>query len=393
MIMNYLMLSVSIPFVVGHTHGHSHSLEDKGVLGAAIHFFQDFVFPFDARYNSLLATLIIQLLPCLIIYFVPGMRALSMGNNLIGPLSLLVSFAMGTLLGDIFLHLLPEVFSSIEFHDHETAHLELIRMSAAVCGGFMIFFVLEKTMRVLLIGAGSEVSLVNHTHSHSHLPSDLDNNRHNEEVFEYSHGYENDSSSSAGGSARQRKKERSSEKSPKLETSQIHKPGVSVYLNIVSGFIHNITDGVALASSFYSSKNVGVSTTIAIMFHEIPHELGDFAILVANGFTFSQAFKSQIINSIGSLTGTAIGCALNEITTSEQNHWDKLSESIYFFSKLPGLRLPLTTGGFIYIVTMGVVPQMLQTTSQNRSQELKKWLLQFIFICIGFMLMASLATN
>lgn len=58
---------------------------------------------------------------------------------------------------------------------------------------------------------------------------------------------------------------------------------VAGYLNLVADFAHNFTDGLAIGASYLAGKNVGVITTVTILLHEVPHEVGDFAILVQSG--------------------------------------------------------------------------------------------------------------
>lgn len=60
---------------------------------------------------------------------------------------------------------------------------------------------------------------------------------------------------------------------------------VSGYLNLAADFTHNFTDGLAIGASFLVGPAVGVVTTITILLHEVPHEIGDFAILVQSGCT------------------------------------------------------------------------------------------------------------
>ena len=60
---------------------------------------------------------------------------------------------------------------------------------------------------------------------------------------------------------------------------------VSGYLNLAADFAHNFTDGLAIGASFLMGQNLGIITTITIFLHEIPHEIGDFAILVQSGCT------------------------------------------------------------------------------------------------------------
>lgn len=58
---------------------------------------------------------------------------------------------------------------------------------------------------------------------------------------------------------------------------------VSAYLNLAADFTHNFTDGLAIGASYLAGRNVGIITTITILFHEVPHEIGDFAILIQSG--------------------------------------------------------------------------------------------------------------
>ena len=57
------------------------------------------------------------------------------------------------------------------------------------------------------------------------------------------------------------------------------------YLNLAADFTHNFTDGLAIGASFLVSRNLGIITTLTILLHEVPHEIGDFAILVQSGCT------------------------------------------------------------------------------------------------------------
>ena len=67
-----------------------------------------------------------------------------------------------------------------------------------------------------------------------------------------------------------------------------------------------------MSASFYASPTIGATTTVAVFFHEIPHEVGDFALLVQSGFSKRAAMGSQFITAIGALLGTCIGIAVQE---------------------------------------------------------------------------------
>lgn len=68
-----------------------------------------------------------------------------------------------------------------------------------------------------------------------------------------------------------------------------------------------------MSASFYASPTIGATTTVAVFFHEIPHEVGDFALLVQSGFSKRAAMASQFVTAIGALLGTLIGIAVQEL--------------------------------------------------------------------------------
>uniref|UniRef100_A0A8C9A9P9 Zinc transporter ZIP13 n=1 Tax=Prolemur simus TaxID=1328070 RepID=A0A8C9A9P9_PROSS len=78
---------------------------------------------------------------------------------------------------------------------------------------------------------------------------------------------------------------------------------VSGYLNLLANTIDNFTHGLAVAASFLVSKKIGLLTTMAILLHEIPHEVGDFAILLRAGFDRWSAAKLQLSTALGGLLG------------------------------------------------------------------------------------------
>ena len=58
---------------------------------------------------------------------------------------------------------------------------------------------------------------------------------------------------------------------------------MSAYLNLAADFAHNFTDGLAIGASYIAGRGIGIITTVTILLHEVPHEVGDFAILVQSG--------------------------------------------------------------------------------------------------------------
>ena len=66
---------------------------------------------------------------------------------------------------------------------------------------------------------------------------------------------------------------------------------VAGYLNLAADFAHNFTDGLAIGASYLAGHNIGLITTLTILFHEVPHEIGDFAILIQSGCTKKKVIK------------------------------------------------------------------------------------------------------
>lgn len=143
----------------------------------------------------------------------------------------------------------------------------------AIFAGFAAFFVLDKTMRVLSAQAGDEGHGHSHSHSHSHShgPSSGKSTAVDEgsEKSGLKSRAKGDTTTTA--STREKKSVTVPEINPSLK--------LSAYLNLFGDFTHNITDGLAMAASFYSSPALGAVTTIATFCHEIPHEVCQLRIV------------------------------------------------------------------------------------------------------------------
>ena len=160
---------------------------------------------------------------------------------------------------------------------------------------------------------------------------------------------------------------------------------LSAYLNLIADFTHNITDGLALSSSFYASPTLGATTTMAVFFHEIPHEVGDFALLIQSGFSKNMAMGAQFVTALGAFLGTCLGIAVQELGRS-----NSAAISGEFGSKgLAGtglgwgdMLLPFTAGTFLYVGTVAVIPELLETGPDQR-KEVKKTVSQFVAMAFG----------
>lgn len=272
-------------------------------------------------------------------------------------LNVLLSFAVGGLLGDVFLHLLPHSAPPHETHDESTPHDHAGEMHVGlwVLAGIITFLIVEKVVRSSHNSSG-------HSHSHSHSHEDVPTSQSQPSSSEHS-----------GSTLRQRKPVSNENKTSQMEPSNkpdnhVQEPiAVSGWLNLVADFSHNFTDGLAIGASFLAGEKLGYITTIAILFHEIPHEIGDFAILVQSGFSKKNAILAQFSTALGAVLGTVIGLLAEGI--GETTLWI----------------LPFTAGGFIYIATVTVIPILLEDTSFRQSLK------EILALCFGVALMYLVA--
>ena len=181
-----------------------------------------------------------------------------------------VSFAVGALLGDAFLHLLPETFEKIGFN---------IPVSLLILSGIILFFMLEKFLRW----------------QHCHVP-----------------------------------------------TTEKH-PHPMAMLNLVGDGVHNALDGMIIASSFLLSPTVGFATTLAVICHEIPQEVGDFGVLVHSGLSVRKALGYNLLAALTAFIGAALVLVMGR--------WIQ-DFSVYL--------LPVTAGGFLYIAGSDLIPELCQ---------------------------------
>merc|ERR1712146_314936 len=74
--------------------------------------------------------------------------------------------------------------------------------------------------------------------------------------------------------------------------------------------LHNLVDGLAIGAAYSIDRSAGVATTLAVFFHEVPQEIGDYAILVSAGFTKPQALLFNFVSALSAVIGTVIGLAV-----------------------------------------------------------------------------------
>lgn len=137
------------------------------------------------------------------------------------------------------------------------------------------------------------------------------------------------------------------------------------YLNLAGDGVHNFVDGVIIAASFIVSIKLGVITTIAIILHEIPQELGDFGVLIYGGFTKRKALFCNFLTALTAIIGAVTGYFLSDFAKGFSN-----------------FIIPFTAGGFIYIGASDLIPEIHKETNLRRSS------LAFIAFLLGIAFMA-----
>lgn len=224
-----------------------------------------------------------------------GILTLSLRMERLQKITLfLVSLSAGTLLGDAFIHILPETLA--EFHGDPVIWLSLL-------AGILLFFVLEKIV----------------CWRHCHVP-----------------------------------------------TTEEHPHHLGI-MNLVGDALHNLIDGIVIASSFMAGPAIGWATTIAIIAHEIPQEIADFGVLIHAGYSRAKALTLNFIIALAAIFGALA--------------------TMYLGSQINGINrfvLPFTAGGFIYIATADLIPEL------KKEPELHKSLFQLLSIMAGLGIMIAL---
>jgi zinc and cadmium transporter len=196
-------------------------------------------------------------------------------------LTVLVAVAAGTLLGDAFIHLIPEAISG-----------GASKWPWGVIGGMLLFFALEK-------------------------------------ILQWHHCHEDPAS---------------------------HK---NAKISLAADAIHNLIDGMMIGASFSIGHKLGVATTLAIMLHEIPQEIGDFAIMVQSGLSYGRAIWLNFLSACFSLVGVII-----VMMGGGQKVGVELSA--------------LSAGGFIYLAASDLIPEL-----HRHDSKLSQSIIELLAIVTG----------
>lgn len=233
-----------------------------------------------------------------------GVFMLGLNRSLLKKITFfLVSLSVGALFGDAIIHLIPEAFAKIK--NPAVASLFILT-------GIILFFVLEKFLR-----------------------------------WRHSHGHECEDDEC------------------RAEQNNNARPLGKMILT--SDSVHNLIDGVIIGASYFISIEVGIATTIAIILHEIPQEISNFAVLLHSGYSRKKALVLNFISALFAILGTAI---------------------VFIFGQTINSYIPIliafAAGGFLYIAGSDLVPEL------HKISDTKQSLWQFIAIIIGIAIMFAL---
>ncbi len=140
-----------------------------------------------------------------------------------------------------------------------------------------------------------------------------------------------------------------------IEKNHTHK---FAYLNIFGDLLHNFLDGISIMVAYNLSIKTGISTTTAVIFHEIPQEIGDFGILLYSGFSVKKALLYNFLTALSSFAGAGLVLLLSNVITAKY-------------------LIPIIIGNFIYIATADLIPELHKETNPKQS------LLQLFFFILG----------
>ncbi|MBI4439840.1 ZIP family metal transporter [Candidatus Woesearchaeota archaeon] len=151
-----------------------------------------------------------------------------------------------------------------------------------------------------------------------------------------------------------------------LPTTKKH-PHPFAYLNLFGDGVHNFIDGIIIGAGYLLSIPAGIATTLAVVLHEIPQEIGDFGILIHGGFSKNKALFFNFLTALTSFLGAVVSLLLGS----------KIENATAFL-------VPFAAGTFIYIAGSDLIPEL------HKEINIGKSLLQFGTFCAGVLVMLAL---
>jgi len=140
------------------------------------------------------------------------------------------------------------------------------------------------------------------------------------------------------------------------------------YVSLIGDAVHNFIDGMIIAATFVAGFELGFVTTLAVIFHEIPQEIGDFGVLIYGGFTKVKALTYNFIIALTAILGALV------------------TYYVVYLRSNYALLVPFAAGGFIYIAATDLMPEL------HKKSHAVESVVQFLSILLGLGLMAYLTS-
>lgn len=265
-----------------------------------------------------------------------GLAALFALNVRTTWVPMLVSYAIGAMLGAVFLEILPHAFSI-------AGNVEVV--SATLLIGLLLFFVLEKL--VIWRHCHGDHCEVHAIHSEENCPLSQKNESYPEKE----------------GGAKYRAvavQQPSILLSGAHSHTHAHDGGRSGMMIMIGDTFHNFIDGILIAAAFTADIKLGLVTALAIIAHEIPQEVGDFLILLHSGYTKKQALIFNLVSTVATMVGGLMAYYALQ----------------YVQSWIPVI-LALAASSLLYVAVADLIPGLHKRT------ELKATIAQVLLISIG----------
>lgn len=333
-------------------------------------------------------------------------------------LQCLVAVAIGALTGDALLHLLPHALS--KDHTHQVCHNELTNhkhdktsILKGLVGllGIIIFFIIERVMTIFTLmrtdkrkkrkRSCSQVATISegetdiggklstHRSRNSHYQSCEDvvmmvhPNRALKDLAEDSHA---DLIECSHQQVHQSDEEHTTVMSPSHNhtnhdhshfyqshghshfpclDSDGHNIPAMAWIVVIGDGIHNLCDGLAIGAAFGYSNTIGCSTAIAVLCHELPHEIGDFAVLLRAGMSLRKAIIYNIVSSVLCLVGMIVGVLLGNISSVTE----------WIFAAVGGM--------FLYIALVDMLPEISSVETREGEHPFFHLFIQCLGLLIG----------
>lgn len=268
-------------------------------------------------------------------------------------LRMMICLAIGSLTGDVFFGMMSHIIP----HDHESEHNHnsgghdhrFQPEVFCIIVGIFFFYVVDRAF-------GGHDHDHGHGHDHELLHADTndqelenetkkeqrsDNGHKKKEIVEQEIRNRNSTKENKPKANEGKEKQKVSQYNADPQGKIAKANNRSAILYLVADFLHNIIDGIGIGVAFTISNSLGVTTTVAVATHELPHEIGDFAILLKKNYSLKFILLTQLSTATGALFGGLLG--------------------IYFGNFAEKYLLGFTAGGFLYLALGNMVPELLKS--------------------------------